>query len=115
MVEVYGSTLKIPHGDSAKILISIQNKLSGEPYQLGQGESLRFTVSSGPNMKETLPILEKRLTEQDAERRFLVALTPRETSIPKGRYRFRVMICNEDRGTVDTVIGGLTEADLLVT
>jgi len=115
LVEVYGSTLKIPHGDSAKILISIQNKTTGELYRLAPGESLRFTISTGPSAKETLPILEKRLTDQDAELRFFLYLTPREMSIPKGRYHFRVTVCNEERGTADTVIGGVNEAVLLVT
>ena len=115
MVEIYGSTLKIPRGDSAKILISIQNKTTGGLYRLAPGESLRFTVSAGPSAKENLPILEKRLTAQDEELRFLIHLTPRETSIPKGRYHFRVTVCNEDRGTADTVIGGVNEAVLLLT
>lgn len=114
MVEVYGSTVKIPRGDSARLVIAIRNKVTGDLYALSDGEFLRFTVTSGSNTHGEMPILEKTLTEQDAERKFTVVLTPRELEIPQGRYHFRVSLCNKARETVDTVIGGTSEALLFI-
>lgn len=114
MVEVYGSTVKIPRGDSARLLIAVQNKLTGDLYTLADDEFLRFTVTSGSNTHGEMPILVKTLTQQDADRKFVVVFTPRELEIPQGRYHFRVSLCNKTRETVDTVIGGTSEALFLI-
>lgn len=103
-VKVDGSNITIPKGDSAKIAITPYVAGSDEVYYLREGEHIVFAVHSY-DCREM--ITEKSSDLQDENGAVVFSLSPKETDIPRGYYRWTAKLTDDSGEIIDTFIGGI--------
>lgn len=108
-IKTDGTSITIPAGDSAEIAITPR---SGEDiYPLGAGEKVVFSVFP---IKGCEPIIEKSSDVQTEDGAVVFALTPEDTSIPRGSYYWTAKLVGGSGEIIDTFIGGLSPAAFYV-
>lgn len=101
---VIRNRISITRGDSAQIMLTIRDRVTGRPFVPGPDDRLTFTVKR--ELSDEIPLVVKTLDngimrrEQDC----LLVLAPEDTAqIPFGTYRYDVELVLAS-GYTDTVI-----------
>lgn len=101
---VIRNRISITRGDSAQIMLTIRDRVTGSPFVPGPDDRLTFTVKR--KLSDEIPLVVKTLDngimrrEQDC----LLVLAPEDTAqIPFGTYRYDVELVLAS-GYTDTVI-----------
>jgi hypothetical protein len=101
---VIRNRISITRGDSAQIMLTIRDRVTGKPFVPGPDDRLTFTVKR--ELSDEIPLVVKTLDngimrrEQDC----LLVLAPEDTAqIPFGTYRYDVELVLAS-GYTDTVI-----------
>ena len=101
---VIRNRISITRGDSAQIMLTIRDRVTGRPFVPGPDDRLTFTVKR--ELSDDIPLVVKTLDngivrrEQDC----LLVLAPEDTAqIPFGTYRYDVELVLAS-GYTDTVI-----------
>lgn len=104
MVDIFDNQLlRVTKGNSAEIVITINDKKSGEPITIGASDTVIFTVSDKAGktvIQKTLSI--ENLTEDGHS--LLLEIGHDETMLPTGEYPYDVMLITEDPKKVMTFI-----------
>lgn len=104
MVDIFDNQLlRVTKGNSAEIVITINNKESGEPITIGASDTVIFTVSDQAGktvIQKTLGI--ENLTEDGHS--LLLEIEHDETMLLTGEYPYDVMLITEDPKKVMTFI-----------
>lgn len=110
-IKTDGLNLTLPRGDSAEIIITPYVGESEEPYLLGEGESIAFTVETPDRERR---IIEKTSAEQDETGAVSFFLSPEETDLPCGSYCWTAKLIGAGGELIDTFIGGVCPAAFYV-
>lgn len=104
MVDIFDNQLlRVTKGNSAEIVITINDKKSGEPITIGASDTVIFTVSDKAGktvIQKTLSI--ENLTEDSHS--LLLEIGHDETMLLTGEYPYDVMLVTEDPKKVMTFI-----------
>lgn len=104
MVDIFDNQLlRVTKGNSAEIVITINDKESGEPITIGASDTVIFTVSDKAGktvIQKTLGI--ENLTEDGHS--LLLEIDHDETMLLTGEYPYDVMLVTEDPKKVMTFI-----------
>ena len=104
MVDIFDNQLlRVTKGNSAEIVITINDKESGEPITIGASDTVIFTVSDKAGktvIQKTLGI--ENLTEDGHS--LLLEIGHDETMLLTGEYPYDVMLVTEDPKKVMTFI-----------
>lgn len=97
MLYVKNGTIRLTRGDTARFDVTIHNDISGEDYQMQNGDVLRFTVKRTVNDTEAL-------ISKEVQSSTSFSLAPADTSgLSFGRYLYDVQLTTA-AGDVFTVI-----------
>ena len=110
-IKTDGLNLTLPRGDSAEIAITPRLEGGEEPYFLGEGESIVFTVETTDRKRA---VIEKIANEQDETGAVSFFLSPSETDLPRGGYCYTAKLIGAEGELIDTFIGGVSPAALYV-
>lgn len=91
------ASLSVTRGDTLPIVINITNNY--EPYELEEGDILTFTVKETTNLNDAV-LIQKTM---DATTGPYCELTPQDTNIPYGKYKYDVELAQAN-GRVFTII-----------
>lgn len=95
MVRIDGKTIIMTRGDTARIRFTL--KMDGEPYELQEGDVVRFALNTADHLDE--PIITKELTD------YTVTLDPADTKdLDFGTYYYDVQIVFAESGDTLTYI-----------
>lgn len=110
-IEFNDYNIVIPRGDSAEIAITPSLENSSEPYFLGEGERIVFSVET-LDRKQTVII--KTADSQDETGAASFFLSPEDTDLPRGSYCWTAKLTDESGELIDTFIGGVSPAAFYV-
>ena len=110
-IKTNGTSITIPRGDSAEIAITPSLENSSEPYFLGEGERIVFSVET-LDRKQTVII--KTADSQDETGAASFFLSPEDTDLPRGSYCWTAKLVDESGELIDTFIGGVSPAAFYV-
>lgn len=110
-IKTDGLNLTLPRGDSAEIIITPYVGESEEPYLLGEGEQIAFTVET---LNRERAVIEKVSAEQDETGAVSFFISPEETDLPRGSYCWTAKLIGAGGELIDTFIGGVRPAAFYV-
>ena len=110
-IKTDGLNLTLPRGDSAEIIITPYVGESEEPYFIGEGEQIAFTVET---LNRERAVIEKVSAEQDETGAVSFFLSPEETDLPRGSYCWTAKLIGAGGELIDTFIGGVSPAAFYV-
>ena len=104
MVDIFDNQLlRVTKGNSAEIVITINNKESGEPITIGASDTVIFTASD----KAGKTVIQKALSIENLTEdghSLLLEIGHDETMLLTGEYPYDVMLVTEDPKKVMTFI-----------
>ena len=110
-ISLNGYNITLPRGDSTEVAITPFMEGSDEPYILGEGERIVFTVET---LDRRQAVIVKTATEQDETGAVSFSLSPEDTDLPRGSYCWTAKLIGTEGELIDTFIGGVSPAAFYV-
>lgn len=89
--------ISLTRGDTARLTVSVTDDVSGEPYELQNGDTLTLSVKK--SIKDVDPVLSKTIENTDT-----FHIEPKDTAgLSFGKYMYDVQLTMSD-GDVYTII-----------
>ena len=104
MYRTLGNTIYIARGDSAELSVQVINAETEAAYMLSTDEKLQFDLYS---MRSASPIISRSAgrESQESDGTVKLLITPQDTTMLYGTYKYAVRVVNETDGTADAIIG----------
>ena len=110
-ISLNGYNLTLPRGDTAEISVTPYIEGTEEPYLLGEGERIVFTVET---LDRRQAVIVKSSDMQDETGAVSFSLSPEDTDLPRGSYCWTAKLIDEGGELIDTFIGGVSPAAFYV-
>lgn len=109
MYKLDGTRISLIRGDT--LILEVEIELNGEPYEVQQGDEIRFALKRSEMKKDKTEFIDKEplVTTIIPNDTLILRLESEDTAeLPFGRYNYDIQLRMED-GTVDTFISDILD------
>lgn len=109
MYKLNGTRISLIRGDT--LILEVEIELNGEPYEVQQGDVIRFALKNSEMKKDKTEYINKKplVVKEIPNDTLILRLESEDTAeLPFGRYNYDIQLTMED-GTVDTFISDILD------